>query len=122
MLYRSTDRLRRAGAPVKNLAHVPSLSKARESVPSYSGTEHLDSPRPLVTVGHAAGHIVKPGTNLREWISRMVGFRSQDALVFSAKHRRYSAVAAPAIVSTPTARMPRLPSAPFGSYAACARD
>jgi hypothetical protein len=44
MLYRSTDRLRRAGAPVKNLAHVPSLSTACESVPSYNGTEHLTGP------------------------------------------------------------------------------
>jgi len=41
MLYPSTDRLRRAGAPVKNLAHVPSLSMACESVPSYTGTKHL---------------------------------------------------------------------------------
>jgi hypothetical protein len=30
MLYRSTDRLRRAGTPVKNLPHVPSLSTACE--------------------------------------------------------------------------------------------
>jgi hypothetical protein len=41
MLYRSTDRLRRAGAPVKNLPHVPSLSMPPKSVPSYTGTEHL---------------------------------------------------------------------------------
>lgn len=41
MLYRSTDRLRRAGASVKNLPHVPSLSMTRESVPSYTGTEQL---------------------------------------------------------------------------------
>jgi hypothetical protein len=41
MLYRSTDRLCRTGAPVKNLPHVPSWSMAPDSVPSYSGTEHL---------------------------------------------------------------------------------
>jgi glycosyltransferase involved in cell wall biosynthesis len=41
MLYRSTQRLRRAGASMKNLAHVPSLSMA-DSVPSYIGTEHLE--------------------------------------------------------------------------------
>src|SRR6266540_837128 len=41
MLYRSTQRLRRAGASMKNLAHVPSLSMATDSVPSYIGTEHL---------------------------------------------------------------------------------
>jgi hypothetical protein len=44
MLYRSTDRLCRAGAPMKNLAHVPSLSMARFLVPSYTGTEHLAVP------------------------------------------------------------------------------
>ena len=36
-----TDRLRRAGAPVKNLPHVPSLSAACEPVPSYTGTEYV---------------------------------------------------------------------------------
>ena len=42
MLYRSTDRLCRAGAPVKYLAHKPSLLMTLESVPSYSGTKQWD--------------------------------------------------------------------------------
>src|SRR5208337_1273212 len=41
MLYRSTDRLCRAGAPVKYLAHKSSLSMEPESVPSYLRTKHL---------------------------------------------------------------------------------
>jgi hypothetical protein len=41
MLYRSTHRLCRAGAPVKYLTHNPSRSTVSESVPSYSGTKHL---------------------------------------------------------------------------------
>jgi hypothetical protein len=36
ILYRSTDPLCRAGALVKNLAHVPSLSMAFDSVPLYN--------------------------------------------------------------------------------------
>ena len=41
MLYRSTDRLCRAGAPVKYLAHNSSRSQIAESVPLYSGTIQL---------------------------------------------------------------------------------
>jgi hypothetical protein len=39
MLYRSTHRLCRAGAPVKYLTHNPSRSTASESAPSYCGTK-----------------------------------------------------------------------------------
>jgi hypothetical protein len=54
MLYRSTDRLCRRGAPVENLPHVLSLSIASESVPSYSGTEHLGPHRAALPGGASA--------------------------------------------------------------------
>ena len=41
MLYRSTHRLCRAGAPVKYLAHNSSRSMVTEFVPLYFGTKHL---------------------------------------------------------------------------------
>jgi APA family basic amino acid/polyamine antiporter len=41
MLYRSTDRLCRCGAPVKNLAHSASLHSQDKIAPSKSGIKHL---------------------------------------------------------------------------------
>src|SRR5687768_8074612 len=40
MLYRSTDRLRRTGAPMENLAHSVSLHSAEKSAPSKPGIKH----------------------------------------------------------------------------------
>src|SRR6185312_13131858 len=42
MLYRSTDCLRRAGAPMKNLAHSASFDSDEKNAPSKSGIKHLD--------------------------------------------------------------------------------
>ena len=41
MLYRSTDRRCRAGAPVKNLSHSASFWRSEKYAPSISGTKHL---------------------------------------------------------------------------------
>lgn len=41
MLYRSTDRLCRRGAPMKNLAHSASLDSEDKDAPSKSGIKHL---------------------------------------------------------------------------------
>jgi hypothetical protein len=41
ILYRSTDRLCRCGAPVKNLAHSASLHAGENNAPSKPGTKHL---------------------------------------------------------------------------------
>ena len=41
MLYRSTDRLCRCGAPVKNLAHSASFHSMEKNAPSNAGTKHL---------------------------------------------------------------------------------
>src|SRR3954447_12711331 len=41
MLYRSTDRLSRRGAPVKNLAHSASFDSCHKNAPSRCGTKHL---------------------------------------------------------------------------------
>jgi hypothetical protein len=41
MLYRSTDRLSRCGAPVKNLAHNASFHFKEKIAPSNSGTKQL---------------------------------------------------------------------------------
>src|SRR5215475_6614173 len=45
MLYRSTDRLSRGGAPMKNLAHTASFESLDKDAPSKPRTEHLE-PRP----------------------------------------------------------------------------
>src|SRR3954470_10304974 len=41
MLYRSTDRLSRRGAPVKNLAHSASFDSCHKNAPSKCETKHL---------------------------------------------------------------------------------
>jgi hypothetical protein len=41
MLYRSTDRRRRAGAPMENLAHSASFQSGEKSAPSNPGTKHF---------------------------------------------------------------------------------
>jgi MFS family permease len=41
MLYRSTDRLSRRGAPVKNLSHNASFESFDKDAPSKPGTKHL---------------------------------------------------------------------------------
>ena len=41
MLYRSTDRLSRRGAPVQNLAHSASFESLDKDAPSKAGTKHL---------------------------------------------------------------------------------
>jgi hypothetical protein len=41
MLYRSTDRLSRCGAPVKNLSHSASFESFDKNAPLKSGTKHL---------------------------------------------------------------------------------
>src|SRR4051812_43753715 len=43
MLYRSTDRLRRRGAPVKNLSHSASFDSCDNGAPSKPGIKHLAS-------------------------------------------------------------------------------
>jgi hypothetical protein len=43
MLYRSTDRLCRCGAAMKNLAHSASLHCEENIAPSKSGIKHLVS-------------------------------------------------------------------------------
>src|SRR3954447_6053922 len=45
MLYRSTDRLSRRGAPVKNLAHSASFDSCRKNAPSKCETKHLGTRR-----------------------------------------------------------------------------
>ena len=41
MLYRSTDRLCRCGAPMKNLAHSASFESLDKNAPSKTETKHL---------------------------------------------------------------------------------
>ena len=45
MLYRSTDRLCRCGAPMKNLAHSASFHSSVKSALSKPGIKHLDTSR-----------------------------------------------------------------------------
>lgn len=51
MLYRSTDRLCRRGAPMKNLAHSASLDSEDKDAPSKSGIKHLGMPQPRDSIG-----------------------------------------------------------------------
>lgn len=41
MLYRSTDRLCRCGAPMQNLAHSASFDSEDKDAPSKPGIKHL---------------------------------------------------------------------------------
>src|SRR4051794_38880350 len=41
ILYCSTDRRRRAGAPMENLAHSASFQSNEKSAPSIHGTKHV---------------------------------------------------------------------------------
>ena len=41
MLYRSTDRRSRRGAPMQNLAHSASFESLDKDAPSKAGTKHL---------------------------------------------------------------------------------
>ena len=41
MLYRSTDRLCRCGAPMKNLSHSASFESLDKNAPSKTGTKQL---------------------------------------------------------------------------------
>lgn len=43
MLYRSTDRLCRRGAPMENLTHSASFQSAEKIAPSKPGIKHLGS-------------------------------------------------------------------------------
>jgi hypothetical protein len=43
MLYRSTDRLCRCGASMKNLAHSASFESLDKNAPSKAGTKHLEA-------------------------------------------------------------------------------
>jgi hypothetical protein len=51
MLYRSTDRLSRRGAPVKNLAHSASFHCMENIAPSNPGIKQLGSGRQRHQVG-----------------------------------------------------------------------
>ena len=54
MLYRSTDCLRRAGAPMKNLAHSASFDSDEKNAPSKSGIKHLGKTEKDAAIGAAA--------------------------------------------------------------------
>ncbi len=54
MLYRSTDRLSRRGAPVQNLAHSASFESLDKDAPSKAGTKQLGRRSAVEPViGHA---------------------------------------------------------------------
>jgi hypothetical protein len=48
MLYRATDRLRRGGAPVKNLTHSNSFHSDVKNAPSKPGIKHIVAGHPIV--------------------------------------------------------------------------
>ena len=56
MLYRSTDRRSRRGAPMQNLAHSASFESLDKDAPSKAGTKHLSSGRrsPSIAVSAAS--------------------------------------------------------------------
>src|ERR1700722_16940567 len=53
MLYRSTDRLCRCGAPMQNLAHSASFESLDKDAPSKAETKHL-GPRPARILHYSA--------------------------------------------------------------------
>src|SRR4029077_2135187 len=60
MLYRSTDRLCRRGASMKNLAHSASLESLDKNAPSNIGTKHLG----LLTFRQLAPSVPLPARSL----------------------------------------------------------
>src|SRR3712207_4372182 len=86
MLYRSTDRRRRAGAPMENLAHSASFHSNEKSAPSKPGTKQLgmEAGNRLPTRGtimmlpQAAlegGLVVSPGRSWGHWFPLPKGWR-----------------------------------------------
>src|SRR3954452_36310 len=59
MLYRSTDRLSRRGAPVKNLAHSASFDSCHKNAPSKCGTKQLV---PILVIWFGAGTVLAVAT------------------------------------------------------------
>src|SRR5205823_609460 len=57
-LYRSTDRLCRGGAAVKNLAQSASLHAGENNAPSKPGTKHLSASRRVPAPGKILEHLV----------------------------------------------------------------
>src|SRR5215212_770720 len=57
MLYRSTDRRRRCGAPMVNLAHSASRRSCEKSAPSNPGIKHLVHPREVGDVLRLPGQL-----------------------------------------------------------------
>ena len=49
MLYRSTDRRCRRGAPMVNLSHSASFHSREKTAPSNSGIKHLAEAEALIT-------------------------------------------------------------------------
>src|SRR5690242_19107488 len=76
MLDRATDRLCRAGAAVKNLAHSASLHAREKIAPSKPGTEHLAlhqqypsaGPRGGGDGGYGAGHATAADQHVRRHV------------------------------------------------------
>jgi hypothetical protein len=72
MLYRSTERLCRCGAAVKNLSHSASLKFPGKGAPSNPGIKHLGgrSPRSgrcsAETAGGSMAQRHRPGKGLRQ--------------------------------------------------------
>src|SRR4051812_41648344 len=70
MLYRSTDRLCRAGAPVHYLAHSASFQAGEKSAPSNSGIKHLAGCELSELFTRAAAAAVAAATRALARISR----------------------------------------------------
>src|ERR1700722_699115 len=74
MLYRSTDRLCRSGAPMENLCHSASFESDEKNAPSKSGTKHLVQgrlslealSRRQVRVGRPCFARMRPSTMVRD--------------------------------------------------------
>ena len=73
MLYRSTDRLCRCGAPMEYLAHSASLQSGVKSAPSKPGIKHLEAmgsmrsgPKRAIAITASTSGAVRP---LPTWAS-----------------------------------------------------
>src|SRR3974390_1616128 len=61
MLYRSTDRLCRCGAPMQNLAHSASFESLDKDAPSKPGIKHLGSHHSVISLPHTPPRLVERG-------------------------------------------------------------
>ena len=78
MLYRSTDRLRRCGAPVQNLAHSASFHSRDKTAPSNPGIKHLASYYSNDSIDRCSAPSSENIATFKEWLLAELDRMAED--------------------------------------------